>query len=174
MAGKQNHGELGDADAMIRNAKALQRVVEELEKNKPKPSLSDGWSRWNRGTEDQLLFRGKFLAVPNLLSLATEIALYDMQRRYELSDDEWHLIQDLFPPPKKMGRPRRDDRTLLFNGVFWILCSGAAWRDLPERYGPWQTAFDRFCKWKQDGTFDRIVEKLHLKLDEDGLLDYAT
>ena len=33
-----------------------------------------------------------------------------MQRRYELSDDEWHLIQDLFPPPKKMGRPRRDDR----------------------------------------------------------------
>lgn len=96
-----------------------------------------------------------------------------MQRRYELSDDEWNLIQDLFPPPKKMGRPRRDDRTL-FNGVFWILCSGAAWRDLPERYGPWQTAFDRFCKWKQDGTFDGIVENLYLKLDEDGLLDYAT
>ena len=96
-----------------------------------------------------------------------------MQRRYELSDDEWLLIQDLFPSPKKMGRPPRDDRTL-FNGIFWILCSGAAWRDLPERYGPWQTAFDRFGKWKQDGTFDRIVEKLHLKLDEDGLIDYAT
>ena len=56
-----------------------------------------------------------------------------MQRRYELSDEEWHLIQDLFPPPKKMGRPRRDDRTL-FNGVFWILCSGAAWRNLTSPY----------------------------------------
>ena len=59
MAGKQNHGERWDADAMIKNAKALraERVVKELEKNKPKPSLSDGWGKWDRGTEDQLLFR---------------------------------------------------------------------------------------------------------------------
>ena len=45
MAGKQNHGERWDTDSMIRNAKALQRVVKELEKNKPKPSPSDGWGK---------------------------------------------------------------------------------------------------------------------------------
>ena len=96
-----------------------------------------------------------------------------MQRRYELSDDEWFLIEDLFPSRKKMGRPPRDARSL-FYAAFWVLCSGAAWRDLPERYGPWQTAYDRFCKWKKDGTYDRIVDKLHLKLDEDNLIDYAS
>lgn len=47
-----------------------------------------------------------------------------MQRRYELSDAAWDLIQDLFSAPEKMGRPRRDDR-VLFNEIFWILCSGA-------------------------------------------------
>lgn len=94
-------------------------------------------------------------------------------RRYELSDDEWFLIEDIFPKAKKMGRPPRDHRTL-FNAAFWVLCSGAAWRDLPERFGPWQTAYDRFCKWQRDGTFDRIVEKLHLRLDSKGLIDYAT
>ena len=69
---EQNHGKSWAADVMIRNAKALQRVVKELEKNRPKPSPSDGWSKWDRGTEDQLLFKGKFLAVPYLLSLATD------------------------------------------------------------------------------------------------------
>jgi len=97
MAGKQNHGERWDADAMIRNAKALQRVVEELEKNKPKPSLSDGWGKWNRGTEDQLLFRGKFLAVPNLLSLATEIALKAWQcRERQKAPERTHDLLKLF------------------------------------------------------------------------------
>ncbi len=72
-----------------------------------------------------------------------------------------------------MGRPPRAHRTL-FNASFWILCSGAAWRALPERYGPWQTAYDRFCKWQKAGIFDHIIERLHLKLDEEGLIDYAT
>lgn len=75
MSGEQNPGEIWETDSviMIRNAKALQRVVKELEKNKSKPS--DGWGKWDRGTEDQSLFLGRLLAVPNLLSLATEIAL---------------------------------------------------------------------------------------------------
>ena len=69
-------------------------------------------------------------------------------RRYELSDTQWDQIEDLFPTsPHSRGRPRREDR-LLLNAIFWILCSGAAWRDLPERYGPWQTAYDRFRQWK--------------------------
>mgnify|MGYP000270454307 CR=1 FL=1 len=57
-------------------------------------------------------------------------------RRYELTDTQWDLIEAI-------GRPRLDDRRL-FNGILWILCSGAAWRDLPERYGKWQTVYSRF------------------------------
>lgn len=61
-----------------------------------------------------------------------------MARRCEFPDAEWELIKDLVSPEQKMGRPRSDDR-LVLNGIFWILCSGAAWRDLPERFDPWST-----------------------------------
>jgi transposase len=93
-------------------------------------------------------------------------------RRYELTDDQWEVIADLFPD-QTMGRPRRSDRTVL-NGILWILCSGAAWRDLPERYGPWKTVYHRFRQWEASGLFDRILERLHVELDERGLIDYAT
>jgi len=53
--------------------------------------------------------------------------------RYEISDNGWAQIEDIVAPPQTMGRPRRDDRKML-NGIFWMLCSGAKWRDLPERY----------------------------------------
>jgi len=93
-------------------------------------------------------------------------------RRYELTDTQWSLIEDLLPE-QTMGRPRLDDRTL-FNGILWILCSGAAWRDLPERYGKWQTVYSRFRRWEAIGLFDRILGRLQIELDEHGLIDYAT
>jgi transposase len=103
-------------------------------------------------------------------------------RRYELTDDRGELIADLYPG-QAMGRPRRDDRIVL-NGILWILCSwilcswilcsGAAWRDLPERYGPWKTIYHRFRQWEASGLFDRILERLLVELDEQGLIDCAT
>jgi hypothetical protein len=55
-----------------------------------------------------------------------------MVGRYELHEWQWQLIRDLFPPPKATGRKRRDP-TQMFNAILWILCSGAPWRDLPQR-----------------------------------------
>lgn len=66
-----------------------------------------------------------------------------MAGRYEISDNGRALIEDIVSPPHWTGRPRRDDRQV-FNDIFWILCSGAKWRDLPERYDPWKTVYDRF------------------------------
>lgn len=93
-------------------------------------------------------------------------------RRYELSDDQWAAIAPLLVPPTT-GRPRRDDRTTL-NGIFWKLCSGAPWRDVPDRYGPYRTVYDRFAKYRDDGTLDRILKALRLTLDADGQIDYST
>jgi transposase len=56
----------------------------------------------------------------------------------------------------------------------WIDRTGAPWRDLPERYGPWQTVYDRFVRWRRDGTFERILARLRLRLDEEGRLDPGT
>lgn len=62
----------------------------------------------------------------------------------------------------------------MLNGLFWILCSGAKWRDLPECYGPWKTVYQRFRHWRDNGTFERILARLHLKLRQDGYLDLDT
>ncbi|WP_422666868.1 IS5 family transposase [Billgrantia endophytica] len=59
----------------------------------------------------------------------------------------------------------------MVNGIFWILRSGAKWRDLPERYSLWKTVYDRFPQWRDDGTFEAVLDQLHLKLREDGLMD---
>ncbi|SFU96563.1 Transposase DDE domain-containing protein [Halomonas korlensis] len=80
------------------------------------------------------------------------------------------MIEEFVSPPQVMGRPRRDDRKIL-NGIFWILCSGAKRRDLPERYGPWETDYQRFRQWRDDGTFDQALARLHLRLGKDGLMD---
>lgn len=96
-----------------------------------------------------------------------------MTGRYALSDERWKVIQDIVSPPQKMGRPCRDDRQML-DGIFWILCSGAKWRDLPGRYGPWKTVYQRFRKWRDDGAFERIMARLHLKLRQDAYLDLDT
>jgi transposase len=72
-----------------------------------------------------------------------------------------------------MGRPRRDDRQML-NGILRILCSGAKWRDLPERFGPWKTPYQRFRQWCDKGTFEQVLRQLHLRLRQDGLIDLDT
>lgn len=92
-------------------------------------------------------------------------------RRHEVSDKEWVLLKDVFPAPKARGRKPTDARKVL-NGMLWILATGAPWRDLPERYGPWRTVYDRFSLWSQDGTLDRILARLQMKLDEQGLIDW--
>lgn len=95
-------------------------------------------------------------------------------QRYELTDEHWSLIEPLLPPQRRTTRGGvwRDHRTVV-NGIFWILFSGAAWRDMPERYGSCKTAHDRFRRWQRDGTWDRILAALRLNADERGLLDYA-
>lgn len=95
-----------------------------------------------------------------------------MQRRHELTDEQWAVVEPLIPRSKaRTGRPPRD-RRLLLNGLFWILCTGAPWRDLPERFGPWQTVYDHFRKWRKSGVFARILEALQIKLDDQGLIDW--
>ncbi len=62
----------------------------------------------------------------------------------------------------------------MLNGVLWVLCSGAAWRDMPERFGPRSTVYQRFRDWRNQGTFDQMLKRLHLKLNEKGMIDLKT
>ncbi|MFC8593793.1 transposase [Streptomyces atroolivaceus] len=78
-----------------------------------------------------------------------------MIRRHELSDAEWEFVRPLLPVSLR-GRKRLDDRRVL-NGIVWKFRTGTAWRDVPERYGPWATRHTRFRRWAVDGTFERML-----------------
>lgn len=85
--------------------------------------------------------------------------------RYDLTDFEWRVIEPLLPN-KPRGVPRVDDRRVL-NGIFWVLRSGAPWRDLPERYGPRTTCYNRFVRWRKAGVWDRLMDAITVAHDGD-------
>ena len=74
----------------------------------------------------------------------------------DLTDDEWAAIAPFLPPlPRRAdgrGRPWVDSRAAL-NGILWVLQTGARWKDLPDRYPPYQTCHRRFQRWVAEGTF---------------------
>jgi transposase len=78
--------------------------------------------------------------------------------RYELTDYEWAAVRP-FLPNKPRGVPRVNDRRVL-NGIFWVLRSGAPWRDLPETFGPYTTCYNRFVRWGRAGVWDQIMDAL--------------
>ena len=85
--------------------------------------------------------------------------------RYDLTDFEWRVIEPLLPN-KPRGVPRVDDRRVL-NGIFWVLRSGAPWRDLPERYGPRTTCYNRFVRWRRAGVWDWLMDAISAAYDGD-------
>ena len=91
-------------------------------------------------------------------------------RRYELTDEQWVVIEPLLPRAE-LGRPLMAPRQML-NAMFWVLRSGAPWRDLPERFGPWQTVYHHFNSWRRRGVYERILEALQVRLDAEGQIDW--
>ena len=87
----------------------------------------------------------------------------------DLRDEQWAILKPLIPvkAPRAdgKGRPRRDDREVL-EGVLWVLRSGAAWQDLPDRYPSPATCHRRFQEWRQDGVLEAILQALTRDLDE--------
>ena len=90
----------------------------------------------------------------------------DKYESYDITDEQWKAIEPLMPPEYtgKKGRPRKDNRTMV-NGILWINRSGAQWRQLPEKYGPWQSVYARFAKWRDNGVWEQIFAELSKDAD---------
>jgi transposase len=86
-------------------------------------------------------------------------------RRHELTDDEWAIIQPLLRN-KPRGFPRVDDRRVQI-GILWRFRTGAPWRDIPERYGPLTTLYNRFVRWRAAGAWDRTLTQYREAYDGD-------
>jgi len=78
-----------------------------------------------------------------------------------LTDEQWAVIEPLLSVSGAKGRPRVDDRRVT-NGMLYKCKTGIAWRDLPERYGPWKTVDNRFWRWSRNGTLTTLVRKVRV------------
>src|SRR5687768_15347900 len=96
-----------------------------------------------------------------------------MARRHELTDDQFAKLAPLLPPERPAtGRPNHDHRRIL-NGILWRLKTGAPWRDVPARYGKWDTVYSRFRRWERAGVWARILAALQAAADARGELDWG-
>ena len=86
-----------------------------------------------------------------------------MIRRHELTDAEWEFVRPLLPISVR-GWKRLDGRRVL-DGIVWKFRTGTAWRDVPERNGPWATLHTRFRRWAADGAFDQMLRAAQAKAD---------
>ena len=96
--------------------------------------------------------------------------------RGDLTDAQWQRLEPLLPEQRpangsKGGRPAEDHRRII-NGMLWIDRTGAPWRDLPTRYGPWATVATRFYRWTKSGLWERILHTLQAQADARGELDW--
>jgi transposase len=87
-------------------------------------------------------------------------------RRYELTDEEWGKIEKYFPEKQAgtPGRPPKPARPIV-NAIVWLARSGAPWRDLPERFGPWETVYTRFRTMVDNGILLMIFQQLNVDAD---------
>ena len=96
-----------------------------------------------------------------------------MVRRHELSEAQWERLRPLLPPQRpETGRPAKDHRSVV-NAILWRLTTGVPWRDLPERYGAWQTVYSRFRRWQRAGVWERVLAALQAEADAKGELDWS-
>ncbi|MET7736515.1 transposase [Streptomyces sp. NPDC005402] len=91
-------------------------------------------------------------------------------RRHELSDAEWEFVRPLLPESLRGGK-RLDDRALAQRDRVTVPY-GTAWRDVPERYGPWATLHTRFRRWALDGTFERMLQVAQARADAADGIDW--
>jgi transposase len=94
-----------------------------------------------------------------------------MVGRGELTARAWAQIEPLLPVSGRGGQWRNHRQVL--NGILWKLRTGAPWRDLPERYGPWKTAHERLRKWTMDGTWERLLAHVIAQADAAGDVEWV-
>ncbi|MFD3880631.1 MULTISPECIES: IS5 family transposase [Streptomyces] len=92
--------------------------------------------------------------------------------RGDLTNGQWVRLEPLLPKGIKPGRPPVWTRRQLIDGIRWRTRTGAPWRDVPERYGPWDRVYDLFRRWQRDGTWARLVTQLQTQADAKGLITW--
>ena len=91
-------------------------------------------------------------------------------RRHDISDQLWGLLSPHLPGREGTWGGKAKDNRLFINAVFWILRTGAPWRDLPKDYGDWKNTHRRFCRWRDAGIWEELLEQLVTEPDYEWLM----
>lgn len=92
--------------------------------------------------------------------------------RGDLTNEQWAKLEPLLPKGKKSGRPPKHSKRQLIDGIRYRVRTSVPWRDLPSRYGPWETVYGLFRRWQRDGTWKRILTQLQAQGDAEGLITW--
>jgi len=119
------------------------------------------WSLWRRehqwhARQAHIQRRTRQLATTSVpeasLDLPTALSIAGLP---SLTSAHWDQIAPLLPAEQTAGRPYRSQRQIL-NGMLWVMTTGTSWRQLPATFGPWQTTYYRFQRWKREGLWEHI------------------
>ena len=126
-----------------------------------------GWSLWRRAhqaiakrchTANRAARRTSGEDEPPSLRVKATTTTLD-RRSARLTEEEWARLRALLPDNGQRGRQWREHRMVL-EAILWVMTGSASWRDLPEEFGPWQTAYYRYARWRREGLWQHIVEML--------------
>jgi transposase len=91
-------------------------------------------------------------------------------RRHDINDRTWALLEPHLPGREGVWGGIAHDNRRFINAVFWILRTGAPWRDLPPGYGDWKNTQRRFCRWRDKGVWESLLEQLIVEPDYEWLM----
>jgi hypothetical protein len=147
------------------------------EPDKEKRAFQLGWSAWRRAHQAvakrckkasraaRRAFRGKRVVEDRIGPHATTLS----PEEAPLTDAEWEMVKPLIPHRPPAGRPYNDHRQVL-GGILWVARTGSSWREMPEEFGKWETAYRRYELWVKQDLWPRILGAL----GEEGLPGPAT
>lgn len=95
-----------------------------------------------------------------------------MTTRQEISDEVWAVLEPFFPRWKGVGRPIMDMRATV-EGIAWRFRTGSPWREVPERFGNWNSIYGWFSDWCEDGTWERVLAAVQGDAERAGELDWT-
>jgi transposase len=95
-----------------------------------------------------------------------------VKHRTVVSNEAWAWLEPLLPSSAGRRGGRWRDHRQVIEAISWKYRTGSPWRELPERYGPWQTAYERLSRWSADGTWARLLARAQTDADAAGELDW--
>jgi transposase len=100
--------------------------------------------------------------------------MFSGHHRHDISDKLWEKLEPHLPGREGLWGGIANDNRKFINGVFWIIRTGAPWRDLPPDYGDWKNTHRRFCRWRDKGIWEGLLEQLVGETDLEWLMIDAT